>query len=218
MSRSLGAVILVGIFAVFAGAVYFFEIRPSSEQATGTPTPSPRDVFNLSGQEFNRLAISGDGKQLVAEKNGSAWQILEPKPGLADSTQVTSAFFSLDSLRAFRLVADADPDLTKYGLDQPALKVEFRTSGGQVYGVSFGAENVDKSYRYVKRQDTPAIYLVSADTFKRFQDLLSAPPYQPTPTPSPGASRSPGASPATSSAPPPSPAAPAQGSPSPAAG
>lgn len=191
MSRSLGALILLVILAVIGGAVYFTEIRPEQERAAtpATPTPSPRDVFSLSGQQFNRLAVSGGGQRWAAEKEGDTWFIVEPRREPADNTQVSSAFFSFESLRAFRLVSEDDPDLAKYGLDTPPVTVEFRTADGTTNGLAFGNENVDKSYRFAKRLDSPAIYLMQADTFRRFEGMLARPPYQTTPAsvPSPAA-------------------------------
>ena len=183
MGRSTGPLILVAVFLILGAVVYFVEIRPSQEQAAATATPSPRDIFSLAGQEFDRLVITGSGQRLIAEKEGSDWQIREPDAGPGDNTALTSAFNSLQSLRAFRLVAEDDPDLGKYGLAQPVLTVEFRTAGGQEYGLAFGEENVDKSYRFAKRLDGPAIYLVQNDTYRRFQGLISTPPYRPTPRP-----------------------------------
>lgn len=187
MSRSLGALILLVILVVVGGAFYFTEIRPEQEKAAtpATPTPSARDVFNLSGQQFNRLAVSGGGQRWVAEKEGESWVIVEPRREPADNTQVNSSFFSFESLRAFRLISEDDPDLAKYGLDNPPLTVEFRTADGTNYGLAFGNENVDKSYRFAKRLDSPAIYLVQNDTYKRFEGMLAKPPYQPTPTAAP---------------------------------
>lgn len=184
MSRSLGALVLLVILAVVGGIFYVTEIRPESEQAAVpvTPTPSPRDVFNLSGQTFDRLVVSGQGQRWVVEKNGESWQFVEPRREPADDTQVNSAFFSFESLRAFRLVSEDDPELAKYGLDNPPVTVEFRTTDGASYGLAFGNENVDKSYRFAKRLDSPAIYLILADTYRRFEGLLTKPPYQPTPT------------------------------------
>jgi hypothetical protein len=187
VSRSLGALILLVVLAVLGGAVYLTEIRPQQEAAAvvSTPTPSPRDIFTLSGQTFDRLAVSGQGQRWVAEKEGDNWLIVEPRREPGDSTQINSAFFSFETLRAFRLVSEDDPDLAKYGLDNPPLTVEFRTAEGQNYGLAFGNENVDKSYRFAKRLDSPAIYLVMADTYRRFEGMLTRPPYQPTPTPVP---------------------------------
>ena len=183
MGRSTGPLILVAVFLILGAVVYFAEIRPSQEQAAATATPSPRDVFSLSGQQFDRLVLTGSGRRLVAEKQGDDWQILEPEAAPGDNTALNSAFFSLESLRAFRLVAEEDPDLAKYGLADPALTVEFRTTEGQEYGLAFGDENVDKSYRFAKRLDSPAVYLIQNDTYRRFEGLLSTPPFRPTPRP-----------------------------------
>jgi hypothetical protein len=183
VGRSTGPLILVAVFLILGAAVYFAEIRPSQEQAAATATPSPRDVFSLTGQQWDRLVITGSGKRLVAEKEGDDWQIREPDPGPGDNTALNGAFFSLESLRAFRLVAEEDPDLAKYGLADPVLTVEFRTTDGQEYGLAFGNENVDQSYRFAKRLDSPAIYLIQNDTYRRFEGLLSTPPFRPTPRP-----------------------------------
>src|SRR3712207_7448791 len=51
--------------------VYFLDVRPSQQQAAATATPSPRDVFTLTGQEFDRLALTGRGQRFVAEKEGA---------------------------------------------------------------------------------------------------------------------------------------------------
>ena len=194
MGRSAGALILVGIFLILGAVIYVTEIRPSAEQAAATATPSPRDIFSLAGQQFTRLALTGPDKRMVAEKEGDDWQIREPEAQPADNVQVNSAFFSLESLRAYQVVAEDDPDLAKYGLDPASLTVEFRTADGQDYGLAFGDEYLDNNYRFARRLDRPAIYLVQADTYRRFQGLLTTPPYRPTPTvpPSPVASPSPG--------------------------
>lgn len=188
MGRQLGALILLVIFAGLGAVIYFTEVRPSQELAQATPTPSPRDVFSLTGQEFDRLALSGGGRSLVAERSGADWQILEPQAGPGQNVPLNSAFYSLENLRSFRRVADDDPDLAKYGLADPTLTVRFRTTTGEEYSLAFGNLNVDQQYRFAKRLDSPAIYLVQEDTYSRFAGLLDNPPYQAT---EPAASPSP---------------------------
>lgn len=195
MGRQLGALILLVIFAGLGAVIYFTEVRPSQELAQATPTPSPRDVFNLTGQEFDRLAISGGGRSLVAERTGADWQILEPRVEPGQNVPLNSAFYSLEGLRAFRRVADDDPDLAKYGLADPPLTVQFRTTTGEEYGLAFGDLNVDEQYRFAKRLDSPAIYLLQEDTYQRFAGLLDNPPFQAA-SPSPVSSPSPASAPA----------------------
>lgn len=183
MNRPIGALVLLAIFAALGAFVYFTEVRPAQEQAAAGPTPSPRDVFTLKDVQIDRMVLSGPGQRWAAEKTGDDWQMVEPAPGPADGREINSGFLSLESLRAFRLVAEDDPELAKFGLADPVVSVEVRTTSGEIYGLSFGSENVDKQYRFAKRHDRPAIYLIHNDTYRRFERLLQLPPYQPTPTP-----------------------------------
>ncbi|WP_337175175.1 DUF4340 domain-containing protein [Paludisphaera sp.] len=148
--------------AIIALPDLFVSALPKSRHAfrdTALPTPQPTAV--------TRLTIVRPGRTTVlepADPSGAPnrWKMTRPVEADADLAAVTSALARLAELRASSFVADADGDLTRFGLTSPLLEVlwEGRTPGSLLVG---SATADDPSRHYAVLADFPAVFTLQAE-------------------------------------------------------
>lgn len=132
-------------------------------------------TFDTQG-EVKQLAITQSGKTIKLEKNGSEWEILEPKHMPADSSAVSSLLSSLTDLNATDFVNSPSAPAT-YGLAEPALKVWYSTAAPATapsqpsgHELSFGRfATLDRNQVYASEDGGPiaTVSSTSEDSFKK---------------------------------------------------
>lgn len=85
------------------------------------------DLASSQTDEVKQLAITTAGKTIRLEKQGTSWQIVDPKKMPADSSGVGSILFAIADLNASEFVPTPSAPAS-YGLASPATKVWFSTS------------------------------------------------------------------------------------------
>jgi hypothetical protein len=177
--------IVVAVFlAVLAAAVFIERRQPGTEEAEVTPVATQTNLLPVTISEISGLrleeTVTGDVVELALDEEG-VWQLLEPQPGPADSTQVES---SLSTLTTLRVQTSLEPaaSLAIFGLAEPAYRLTLRTTTGEKLTLLVGDQTPTSSGYYVQlNEEVPQV--VSKYSLDSFLRILVEPPVQPTPTP-----------------------------------
>jgi hypothetical protein len=169
--RFRGTIVLLGVFAVLGGYVYFAEYRGHDEREQKKsaakklfPTP-PKDVTGLT-------LVYPDHKISAVKKDDKHWEITEPQGIDADSEAWEMLVSSLSQIEKGDVVA-AKPDLAPFELDKPAIDVTAHLKDGHDVRVLFGAENPKKTDNYAKLADSSEVFLSPSNWSKTFQKSLT---------------------------------------------
>ena len=175
--------IVLAIFAVLLGYVWFVEY-PKTPAQLSTPTPPAPVVFNLNASDIKTVEVRDLQKPLTVtvSRVGSDWQVEQPvaKPG--DSAAIDAAVSQLASLQATRVLTDVT-DLAPFGLVTPTLEARMVMSNTMQYAITVGSKTPDQSSYYVAYTGDKKVFIVDSTAIDALSAWLTAPPYQPTPTP-----------------------------------
>jgi uncharacterized protein DUF4340 len=120
-------VVLVGLSAY----IYFVTWKQTD---SGTEKPRERVFAALEGDKIDELRIKGEsGDVTTLRKTGDMWEVTAPLAAKADASEITAITNNLGSLEQTRVVDEKPSDLKEYGLDMPAVEIEFKASGQPQY-------------------------------------------------------------------------------------
>jgi hypothetical protein len=174
---------MVALFVVLAGAVWWLELRNPAASAAATPT-GQAPVFDLKADDVSRIEVDDSGKSVAAERTEGGWRLVQPA-GAADAARVEGAVGQIAKLNATRKLEDAS-DLASYGLSSPTSRLLLNMKDGSSQELLIGSKTPDQSSYYVKRADSPAIFVTATFALGDLMRWPSDPPLpRPTPTPAP---------------------------------
>jgi hypothetical protein len=169
--RFRGTIVLLGVFAVLGGYVYFAEYRGHDEREQKKtaakklfPTP-PKDITGLT-------LVYPDHRISAVKRDDKHWEITEPQGIDADSEEWEMLASSLGQIEKGDIVAEK-PDLASFGLDKPAIDLTAHLKDGHDVRVLFGAENPKKTDNYAKLGDSSEVFLSPSSWNKTFQKSLT---------------------------------------------
>jgi uncharacterized protein DUF4340 len=131
---------------LLGGSVYYFDYRRSLKEKEKLPEDSSKPAFAIpSGAEINSFtlthpAMSGMPPIQFEKRNGS-WQILQPLQTDADSRAVQNIVEGLSSARVAGTEPGAPDRLKVYGLDPPAVAIDFQLANGSKHSVKLGTKD-----------------------------------------------------------------------------
>lgn len=144
--------ILLGAIALGA-AVYYFDWKRGQKDAEKSAADTSRPVFSIpSGSEIVSLVITrpqvaGEGPIRLEKQNGT-WQILQPLKTQADEHVISGIVETLSNSR-IESNQPGTPDRMKvYGLDPPAVSVEFKLQNGLEHTLKLGNKDFTNTYVY----------------------------------------------------------------------
>jgi hypothetical protein len=173
-------IVLVAVFALMAGAVWYTELRGGPR--TPTPPAGQAAMLDLNSQDVTRIEVEAQGKRAVVERGSdNVWRLVEPQAGEADNTTVDSAASRLAKLNATRKL-DSPGNLADYGLDNPSTKLRLTVRDGATHEILIGAQTPDRNSYYTKKANEEAVYVVSSFTVGDVTRWTNEPP-RPRPTP-----------------------------------
>jgi Domain of unknown function (DUF4340) len=175
--------ILIAVFAVLFGYVWFVE-RPKTPEQLGTPTPPQPSVFDLKAQNVKSIEIHDLQKprQVTVTRSGSGWQVEQPVAKGADATTVDDAVNKLVTLKATRVLTNTS--LFSQYFITPTIEARLIMSDTTAYAITVGDKTPDGSDYYVSYTgDKSKVFIVSTVDLDTLTAWLDTPPYEPTPTP-----------------------------------
>jgi len=178
--------ILLALFVVLLGAVWFIQRSKTINGVTSTPTSVENFLFTNITDSITSLRVQDTKSNVVVldrDPSGS-WILKEPqgKPtdvGLAEQTMSQLASLSIVTTITQTLNFDA------YGLATPVYTITVTLSGGVQHTAVVGKETPTGSGYYLL-VDKSSLVIVSKYGMDAFLNVLSNPPILVTPTVTPG--------------------------------
>jgi hypothetical protein len=149
--------VLVVVFAGLLGYLYFVD----AERPVGDAEEKPK-VFTVDADDITGLRVtSRSGETTELARSDAGWRITSPIDVPADESEVGSITSNLASLAVQRVVEEAPSDAARYGLDDPALEVAFRTEGDDAWKVlEMGDKTAAGADMYARRGGENAVFLI----------------------------------------------------------
>jgi Domain of unknown function (DUF4340) len=172
--------LIVLLAAVIAGAAaYYFDWKRGQKEAENAPADSAKPAFALKADDITALTISypADPKSqpIHFEKQNGAWQITAPLQTGADDPSLQGIIQQLASVRVAQTEPGTPDRLKVFGLDTPALALDFQLQNGAKHTLRLGKKDFTGVSVYAVVDNAkdvallPESLLVSAD--KPLQDL-----------------------------------------------
>ena len=158
--------ILLGAIALGA-AVYYFDWKRGQKEAEKSTADTTKPVFSIpAGSEIVSLVITrpqvaGEAPTHLEKQNG-IWQILQPLQTEADQHIVGSIVETLGNSRIESNQPGTPDRLKAYGLDPPAVSVEFKLQNGTQHTLKLGNKDFTNTYVYGLIDGKDAALLPSA--------------------------------------------------------
>jgi hypothetical protein len=144
------------IFLVLAGAYFGLNWQKQKQVAQ---EEQAKKVFHLMEPEITDLTlVRGNGQVHLAKKN-KVWYLTAPLSTKADQTIVDSMLTTLARLRKERDLG-VEKDLKPFGLDKPALVVQF-TAQGKPHQLAIGAKVPGDQNYYARADQDPHLLMIS---------------------------------------------------------
>jgi Domain of unknown function (DUF4340) len=144
MIKKTTLLVLLGAIAL-GGAVYYFDWKrgqkadESGAADTSKPAFSVPTAADISSLTISRPAVP-EQPAVHLEKRGGTWQMVQPMQTDADQRIAEQITSGLASARVTQTVSGAPDRLKVYGLDPPAISVEFQLQNGTKHTVKLGAK------------------------------------------------------------------------------
>lgn len=151
--------VLVALLAGLGAYIYFVD--------SGRPEPGidgqVRDkVFAVEADRITEIRLTFEGQASLLRKDAAGWKLVEPVATEADPAEAASLAQSLANLELTRRVDDGPADLKEYGLEPPAIAVEFKAEGGATGSLRLGAKTATAGDMYAQKGGDAAVFLVSS--------------------------------------------------------
>ena len=176
--------ILIVILALVVGVYYILQNHPF-KKAEPTPTTTGNDLLITQAdgvlQSVHIYDKKGNNFQMQRDLSKS-WVITAPTSGVADQGLAGAAETQVGALRIVTAL-ETSPEPSAVGLDVPASTLELGFANAKSHKIEVGGVSPTGSGYYV-RYDGGKIYIISQSGIDALLNLLTAPPYPATATPS----------------------------------
>lgn len=131
---------------LLGGSIYYFDYRRSLKEKDEPAEDTSKPAFAIpSGAEINSLtlthpAMSGMPAIQLEKRNGS-WQILQPLQTDADSRALQNIVEGLSGARVAGTEPGTPDRLKVYGLDPPAVAIDFQLANGSKHSAKLGTKD-----------------------------------------------------------------------------
>lgn len=186
--------ILLAVFVVLLSVVIILQrtetpqIGASTElPAVDLATPTPvKNLFEIpEGDSILGLSIKGaDGNQVEIQRPDATadWGLVTP-PGDPDLDRISQAVSQLGGIQISSSLP-TELDLGVVGLSQPVYTLRVTLSSGKKLTAYIGDITISKTSYYARLAGGSPV-VVGKYTIDQVVNLLTTPPFAPTPTPSP---------------------------------
>ena len=182
--------IVVAVLAALLAYLYFVELPQTPEQLSarqGTPTATPASyMFQLNANDVQTIVITDllFPRVVTLQRTDSGWRVSQPLDKPADQSKANATASALTNLQIVRVLNVTD--LAPYGLAPARLEARVIMKDGAAYGIVLGNTTPDSSLFYITYTgDKSKVFLIETSLGLSLQNLLDAPPFEPTATPTP---------------------------------
>jgi hypothetical protein len=177
--------ILLVLLALVVGAYFLIQNRPIKRTEPSPTSSGYGFLVNQSDGVLQSLRIFDDkGINFKMQRDLSqTWVITAPVSGVADQALAGAAETQVGALRIVTIL-ETSPELDLLGLSAPSSTIELGFVSGASHKIEVGKKTPTDSGYYV-RYDGGKIYVISQSGIDGLLNLLIAPPFPATETPSP---------------------------------
>lgn len=178
---------LVVVLALLGAYIWYTFLRADAPPlASATPEPEEFLFYDVDPNQIQKVQLENiaQGETVILVRDGDGWRMEAPVQGEAYFLRVDGLVFDLSRIAVDRKL-DTPGDLSSYGLNPAQFQVTITLQDGTVSTLLIGNENPDQNYAYAIKNGDPAVYLVDFSLRDDVIDLISSPPYTPTPSPTP---------------------------------
>lgn len=175
--------ILLVLLAGLIGFMFYYNNKKALSAFETTPTASATFLFGPEDGLPSRIQVESSTGETVelAHDAEQAWTLTLPIEAAADQGLAEAAASQVTTLRVLDQV---DLGLEIIGLDRPTYVITIGFTGGTVHKLEVGSLTPTQSGYYV-RVDGERLVIVNKTSLDSLLNLVTAPPYAETPTPSP---------------------------------
>ena len=127
---------------VLGAAVYYFDWRRSQRESEKPPADSEKLAYSIQPQDISSLTIKHPANSseptLHFEKRNGLWQVTQPIETQAEQASLEGIADSLASARISQTEPGTPDRLKVFGLDPPAVSVEFQLQNGAKHTLALG--------------------------------------------------------------------------------
>lgn len=163
--------LIVVVIAIALGAfVYFYDSKHSV--APPTDEASWKPAFAAKADQIDGLTIASTTGKTVFAKQGKDWEITQPVSTRADQASVSGIVNDLSGAKIRRSFAPTG-SLSKYGLAQPAVTIDFEQKGSVEHTVRLGDKDFSGSLVYALIDTSKNVDLLPASLLDETDKPLS---------------------------------------------
>jgi uncharacterized protein DUF4340 len=147
-------VVLIGL----GGYIYFYASKPAD-----SGSKNEKLFAGVDADKVNELKVKSESGDLTSlKKEGGAWKIVAPVTASASDADAQGIANTIGGLEIDRVVDENPSDLKDYGLAQPRIDIEFKSSDGKPSGhLRIGNKTVTGGNVYAMRNDEKRVLLVA---------------------------------------------------------
>lgn len=165
------------VFAVLTlgltGYVYFYEYQSSVQ----SEKDSSQKILQYDVEQISYFQLIRPDGKIGLQKSETGWQLLEPIIENADNDKISELLTSIGQEIPLATVKATDTafteqELSEYGLDKPALIMNFKNNAGVTTKIMVGSLKNFEGQSYVLVDGQKKVLLGSANWFARSQERL----------------------------------------------
>ena len=156
-----GLLVAIALLAVLGGLVWWSNKKQA--QASKSPSGTTVKMLAIPDDQFQDIRIRKvSGEAIEVKKQGTKWEMVQPKAMGADQDAVGSMVSNLGALNADKVVEDKATDLKPYGLAPPTLDIQVTKKDGKTETVLVGDDTPSGSGAYAKLPNDPRVFAIAS--------------------------------------------------------
>ncbi len=158
-----GLLIAVVLLGLLSGALYWSSHRKASGAGAGQAPVSTSAIpaFDQPGITQLTVTVKGAAPIVLLRDAGGKWRIQEPRALNADQDAVADLLSTLGGLNVDRVIEEKGANLAQYGLDQPAVEVDFAGGGSAPRRLLIGDDTPAGGDAYAMLGGAPRVFTVA---------------------------------------------------------
>jgi len=160
--RGLSTLILIVVLAGLGGYIYFVDSKRPADTPAAEGESAKEKVFKIETDKINEIRLTTKGESTLLRKEKDGWKLVEPVKVEADPPEAIGLATNITGLESVRLIDENATDLAQFGLDKPAVTVEFKGEGNVAGSFSLGNKNPMQSEMYAMKGGEKKVFLVSS--------------------------------------------------------
>ena len=132
-------------------------------------------IIDFREEAVKQLVLKGAKSEFTLNKKGEIWFIDGPNSYRADQTEIKGMLSAIRNMSAQDFVEESPPELKKYGLDKPRLKVAVFMGEQEGHReILFGNKREEKDEVYLVSDPKGTVYTVHESVLKQLEKDLTA--------------------------------------------